>query len=85
MPLLPGPNTTPSRTVGRFMAMESCASETSGTLCMGVGSDTAPCGRQLLGGHTALLAHRAGEGITLTLFLSTCIFSSAFIKHQLIL
>lgn len=83
MPLLPGPNTTTSRTVGLFMAVESCPSELSGTLCMGVGLDTAPCGRQLLGGHTALLAHRAGEGITL--FLLICIFSSAFIKHQLIL
>lgn len=83
MPPLPGPNTTPSRTVGLFMAAGSCPSKTSGTFCMGLGSDTAPRGRQLLGGHAALPAHRAGEGITL--FLSICIFSSAFIKHQLIL
>lgn len=83
MPPHLGPNTTPSRTVGLFMAVESCPSKMSGTFCMGVGSDTARRGRQLLGGHAAFPAHRAGEGITL--FLSICTFSSAFIKHQLIL
>uniref|UniRef100_A0A8C3QFC6 Interleukin-34 n=12 Tax=Passeriformes TaxID=9126 RepID=A0A8C3QFC6_9PASS len=34
MPLLPGPNTTPSRTVGLFMAVESCPSEPSASLCV---------------------------------------------------
>lgn len=81
---------SPSRTLGLSTAMGSAPSEMPGTFYMGGGwgglrhsphhgQATAGCGE----GGTRCPARSRGEGIAR--FLSVCIFSSAFIKHQLIL